>query len=288
MSAPVDEHFVDAGGVRTRYFTAGEGPPVVLLHGSSLAIDAWSTWHRTISALGSRFRVYAPDLVGFGKSDIAPDGRHVPRLERRVHVRAFLQALGLTRCALVGHSEGGFIAGMLAVETPDLVSDLVIVASGATAPMLGGDLDRGWSAAAAAAYDVTGGCESLENFLSTNSRLSSTKPPEFLDILRSNYALARERGQLERLKDVAMHGDYREYNRLQEDLLLPRLHQATARILLVWAGADATVPVARGMKLLEQVPQADMHILGGAAHMVMIDRSEAFNCLLLGWLTEQS
>jgi pimeloyl-ACP methyl ester carboxylesterase len=173
---------------------------------------------------------------------------------------------------------------MLAVEAPELVSDLVIVASGATAPTLGGDLDSGWSAAAAAAYDVTGGCETVEEFLATNSRLSTTNPPEFVHILRANYRLARERGQLERFKAASMNGDYRQYKRLQEDLLLPHLSEASARILLVWAGADATVPVARGMKLLERVPQADMHILAGAAHMVMIDRAEAFNSLLLGWL----
>lgn len=278
----VEERFVDAGGIRTRYLVAGDGPPVVLLHGSSLAIDARATWYRTIPALAARFRVHAPDLVGFGMSDVAADGRHVPRLERRVHARAFVEALGIRRCALVGHSEGGFIAGMLAVEHPEAVSDLVIVASGATAPVLGGELDRDWSAAAAAAYDVTTGCETADDFLARNSSLSSTNPPDLVEILRENYRLARQRGQLERLRAASLKGDYRDYNRVQEEALLPHLHRVPARVLLIWGGADATVPVARGVRLLERVPQADMHVLGGAAHMLMIDRAPAFNALLLG------
>lgn len=287
MTRDVEEQFVAAGAIWTRYFVAGDGPPLVMLHGSSLAIDARATWFRTMPALSSRFRVFAPDLVGFGMTDVAADGAHVPRLERRKHARAFLAALGIDRCALVGHSEGGFIAAMLALEEPGLVSDLVIVASGATAPVLGGDLDRDWSAAASAAYDVTGGCETIEDFLTTNSRLSKTNPADLTAILRENYVLARDRGQLERLKAASVQGDYRRYNQIQEDVLLPNLHRLDARVLLIWPAADETVPVTRGVKLLERVPQADMHILGGAAHMVMIDRDKAFNDLLLAWLARE-
>ncbi|RUU15958.1 alpha/beta fold hydrolase, partial [Mesorhizobium sp. Primo-B] len=125
-SSRAEENYVSAGGIRTRYFEAGSGPTVILLHGSSLAIDAWSTWHNTIPALADEFRVLAPDLVGFGLSDASADGKHVPRLDRRHHVSAFIEALGITRCALVGHSEGGFIAAMLAVENPGLVDKVVV------------------------------------------------------------------------------------------------------------------------------------------------------------------
>src|SRR3546814_429472 len=155
----IKESYVMAGGIRTRYFEAGSGPIVVLLHGSSLAIDAWATWHDIIPALAQDFRVLAPDLVGFGLSDVPRDGNHVPRLERRHHVSAFIKALGIARCALVGHSEGGFIAAMLALENPDLVDKVVVVSSGATAPRLGGEEDQAWLAAAAEAYNVLDGCE---------------------------------------------------------------------------------------------------------------------------------
>ncbi|APH71672.1 alpha/beta fold hydrolase [Aquibium oceanicum] len=280
----VDERYVIAGGLRTRYFEAGSGPTVILLHGSSLAIDAWSTWHLTIPALAKHYRVLAPDLVGFGLTDVAADGHHVPRLERRHHVAAFMDALGVARCSLVGHSEGGFIAAMLALDYPGRVSNVVVASSGATAPRLGGDLDRAWESAAAQAYDVLGGCETEEAFLRTNAALSLTNPPTFIDIMKENYRLARRRGQLERFKDAALLRGDSDYTRVQEEHLLPFLGEMRARLLLAWSGRDATVPVSRGLKLLERAPQADMHVFADAAHMLMIDRPRAFNAMLAMWL----
>ena len=280
----IKENYVVAGGIRTRYFEAGSGPVIILLHGSSLAIDAWATWYNTIPALSGDFRVLAPDLVGFGLSDIPRDGKHVPRLERRHHVMSFIEALGITRCALVGHSEGGFIAAMLALENPNLVTKVVVASSGATAPCLGGEEDRGWQAAAAAAYNVLDGCETVEDFLRTNGRLSTKNPPEFVEILRKNYRLACARGQLDRFKEAARKRNDTEYARIQEDHLLPHLRTMKAKLLIAWSGRDETVPITRGLKLLERAPQADMHIFADAAHMVMIDRPREFNSILGAWL----
>lgn len=285
MSPEIREAFVDAGGIRTRYLVAGNGPPVVLLHGTSLAIDARATWFRTIPALARHHRVFAPDMIGFGGTEAAADGRHVLRLERCGFVRAFLDALGLTRCALVGHSEGAFVATRLAIETPDLVSALVIVTSGATAPATGTAEDAVWGAASAAAYDVAGGCATEEGFVSTIGRLSATNPPEYLDILRANYRQARRNGQFERLVAASVRGDYESYVRVQEETLFPHLSKIEARILLIWARADVTVPISRGIALLDLLPGADMHVLAGAAHMAMIDRPGAFNRVLRGFLS---
>lgn len=285
MSAAIREAFADAGGIRTRYLVAGEGPPVVLLHGTSLAIDARATWARTIPALAGQYRVYAPDMIGFGGTEAAPDGRHVLRLERCGFVRAFVDALGLARCALVGHSEGAFVATRLAIETPALVSALVVIASGATAPRLGAGRDADWSAAAAAAYDVAGGCATEEDFIRTIGRLSLTNPPDYLDLLRANYRQARENGQFERLIAASTKGDYASYVRVQEEALFPHLAQIAAPVMLVWAREDATVPVARGVALLDRIPWADLHVLANAAHMVMIDRPDTVNRLLLGFLS---
>lgn len=281
---PIEERYVVAGGIRTRYYEAGKGPTIILLHGSSLAIDAWATWYATMPVLAREFHVLAPDLVGFGLSDVAADGRHVPRLERRHHASAFLEALGITRCSLVGHSEGGFIAAMLALDHPDLVSKVVVVSSGATAPRLGGEADRAWEAAAAKAYDVIDGCETEDDFLRTNSNLCLTNPPEFIGIMRENYRLAVRRGQLKRFKEAARSGGDTDYTLVQENHLLPHLGTMKAKLFIAWSGCDETVPIARGMKLLERAPQADLHVFADAAHMVMVDRSDAFNRILAAWL----
>lgn len=269
---------IDVDGIHTRYFEAGSGAPLVLLHGASLAIDAWATWYRAIPHLAKTHRVIAPDLVGFGETG----GRHVNRLKRSRHALGFLRALGLRDAALVGHSEGGFIATLLAIEHPDLVQKVAIVTSGATAPRLSDAPNGDWMEAARKAYDYrSGSCDTLEGFIKTNAILSVTNPEDFLAIMRKNYASAMHRGQLDDFK--ALQADAEAYGRMQEQHIFPRLSTLQAELFLIWARQDATVPVERGLKLQALTRAADIHVLNNAAHMVMIDRDAAFNRVLSCW-----
>lgn len=258
---------------------------MVLLHGTSLAIDAWATWHRTIPFLAQRFRVFAPDMIGFGGTDPARNGTHADRIERSGFIRSFLDALALERCSLVGHSEGAFVATKLAIDQPDRIAHLAIVTSGATAPKLGTDQDHLWRAAAAKAYGVADGCRTEDAFIRTISGLSVTNPPEYLQILRSNYRAAVATDQFLRLSVFSADcRDYTRYTLLQEEVIHPYLSAVKARALLIWAAEDDTVPVERGKRLLDLIPGADMYVLARAAHMVMIDRPDAFNRLLSDFL----
>ena len=145
--------YIDIDGFNTWYLDEGSGPTVVLLHGAALAVDAEITWFRTIEALRGEFRLVAPDQVGFGRTDMPPGGVYWNRHRRVDHALAFIERLGIRDACLVGHSEGAYMATRIAITAPHLASRLVIVTSGATAPYLGGDADREWMDAAAAAYN---------------------------------------------------------------------------------------------------------------------------------------
>jgi len=60
---------IDADGIRTNVLRAGEGAPVVLVHGSGPGVTAYANWRLTVPDLAARFRVIAPDMAGFGRSD---------------------------------------------------------------------------------------------------------------------------------------------------------------------------------------------------------------------------
>jgi pimeloyl-ACP methyl ester carboxylesterase len=114
-----------AGGVRLHYVEAGQGPPVVLLHGFP---EYWYSWRRQIPALAEAgFRVVAPDLRGYGGSDRPRDWRDY-RIEALAgDVAGLIEALGEPRAHVVGHDWGAVVAWATAMLHPDRVDRLAIL-----------------------------------------------------------------------------------------------------------------------------------------------------------------
>lgn len=116
----IRERFADVNGVRLHVTEAGEGPPLVLLHGWPQHAGCWRT---LIPQLADRHRVLAPDLRGFGRSD-APPGDYA-KATLAADVVALIEAEGLGPVRLIGHDWGGWISLLLALERPDVVERVV-------------------------------------------------------------------------------------------------------------------------------------------------------------------
>lgn len=120
-----------SAAIRINYEVAGQGGiPVVFLHGFAASLI---TWHDIRGLFPpERFRLYLLDLKGFGFSTKPRDGRYAPEDQAAV-VTAFLEAEGLRRVVLIGHSLGGGIALLVRLQAqatqPDLVERLVLIAS---------------------------------------------------------------------------------------------------------------------------------------------------------------
>ncbi len=279
---------LDVGGIRTFVLEAGEGPTMVLLHGSGPAIDAHVTWHRVMPVLARRFHVIAPDQLGFGKTDLAADGRYRDRLERTPHVIATLDALKVRNAVLVGHSEGGFVALRIAIERPDLVDRLVVVTSGGAAPALGDDADAAWMTASLEAYDYDAQTRDEESFIASRFR-DRPRDDRLEAVVRAGYRLAEGTGKLDQFRKRPVTGaSLAAYARLQEEHLFPYLGDIAGPCLLVWAAGDRTVPVERGLKLMRMLPRADLHVFRHAGHMVMHDRADDFARLVTSWCLDTS
>src|SRR5438874_4399484 len=124
---------IHADGLSVRYFEAGAGSPVLLLHGASLGSSA-DVWARNLAPLaGHRLHVVAPDLPGFGGTDNPAD---VSLSYRKKFVLAFMDALKIERAALVGHSQAGRLALDLAFSDPQRISKVVVLATGSLLPPL--------------------------------------------------------------------------------------------------------------------------------------------------------
>ena len=133
----ITHHVAELSDVRLHYVTAGDGPPVVLLHGWP---QTWYEWRHVIPALAEHHRVIAPDLRGLGDSS-RPEGGYDKKTVAGDIWELVDSELGQTRFQLVGHDWGGPTAYALAAAHPEVVTGLVII--DVVIPGDGGDFSQG-------------------------------------------------------------------------------------------------------------------------------------------------
>lgn len=126
MEANIESKYIKMEGLNIHYLTAGEGPPVLLLHGGG-ADSACLSWRLGMGPVSQSHRVLAPDLPGYGESD-KPKIKYTNEyyVEFLGHL---MDALGLEKASLVGISMGGGISLGFTLESPQRVDRLVLVDS---------------------------------------------------------------------------------------------------------------------------------------------------------------
>jgi pimeloyl-ACP methyl ester carboxylesterase len=122
QSIVVSDGFAEANGVRLHYLSAGDGEPVILLHGYA---QTSHMWRPLIAELAKTNRVIAPDLRGFGQSDKPETGYDKKNMAQ--DIRALAQALGLGRVGVVGHDIGLMVAYAYAAQYPDEIEQVVLM-----------------------------------------------------------------------------------------------------------------------------------------------------------------
>jgi pimeloyl-ACP methyl ester carboxylesterase len=122
IQANIGEFKLEVKGHRVHYLKAGSGPPVVFIHGG--ASDS-RDWTETMTALASDYTLYAPDVIGFGKSGRNEDGYYLSDFSD--FLLAFISELGLAKPALVGHSFGARICLDAALRNHEKISKLILI-----------------------------------------------------------------------------------------------------------------------------------------------------------------
>jgi pimeloyl-ACP methyl ester carboxylesterase len=122
---PPSGKFVDIGGNRIHYVEAGEGPPIVFIHGLGAQFHQFR--HPLFGRLADSYRLVALDRPGSGYS-VRAKGAGAGLSEQARTIVRFMERLGLEKPLLVGHSLGGMVALTIAIEHPDSLSGLALLA----------------------------------------------------------------------------------------------------------------------------------------------------------------
>lgn len=271
---------VDLHGHRVIYRAAGEGPPVVLVHGM---VNSSRHWREVALRLARTHRVIAPDLIGHGDS-ATPRGDYSIGAHAAV-IRDLLTALDIPRATFVGHSLGGGIAMQFFWQFPERVERLVLVSSGGlgqeVSPLLRGIALPGASALIwAAAHPRV--LSALDGFADRLGRGGSKRGTYVRAVVRAMRPLEQAGGRTAFVQTLRSVIDVRGQRVSATDRLYLLGPVPT---MVVWGERDNTIPIEHGRQAHELIPNSRFESLPRAAHFPHLEDPEGLSAVLADFLS---
>jgi len=261
-------------GYPLHYHEAGEGPPLVLLHGAGPGVSGWSNFHGNLGALAGQFRVLVVDLPGFGGSGKPDFDRPFPQVAADAVAR-LLDGLGIARAHLLGNSMGAFVAVELALARPELVDRLVLMGFGGVAPNV------------LAPLPSEGGRRARE-FTSAPSRPALLA---WLAAMVERHDVLTDELVEERWRNATAPGAVEQLAAVRASMAggdVPRwalIGRVRRPVLLLWGRDDRMVPWEHALLPLRQLPDVELRVLSGCGHWVQVERKAEFERLVCEFLT---
>ena len=251
---------VDDNEVEVAYYEAGDGDPVVFLHG--IPTNSY-LWRDVIDPVAEERRVVVPDMIGYGNSSMYDGFDRSLRAQERA-LEGLLEDLGVSTPALVGHDLGGGVCLRYAAHEPDAVEKLVLsnsVAYDSWPIETVTDLGLPETARENDVADIQGMLEGL-----FGQTLAGEASEEFLEGMKAPWA--SEEGVTSLVRNAAATNTNHTTEVDPSDV--------TAETLLLWGADDEFQNVEWAERLEEDVADADLVALDDAVHWVMEDRPEAY------------
>lgn len=261
--------YADVNGARLWYEAAGEGQPLVLIHAG---ICDSRMWDEQVAVFSPHFRVIRYDVRGFGRSRM-PDGSFAHYQD----LHALLACLHVERAHVVGVSMAGAIAAEFALEYPNMVNSLVLVAAG-----IGGEpsalLKQRWHEieAALAAGDIAQAVElELRLWVDGRGRTPEQVDPQVRERVREmntgNFANVNEHVEVQHLLPPVSE----------------RLGEIHVPTLIVYGDLDVPDVLASADMLANGIAGAQKVVMPGTAHLPLLEQPDVFNKIVYHFLTHQ-
>ena len=261
---PHQSEVLQAGEIRVRTLRTGAGDTtVVLLHGYG---EHLLTWRGVIDQLAARYRVIAFDLPGFGGSE-KPDRPYTLDLMAG-EVTSFLERWTRPPVVLVGHSMGGAVAARVALDRPDLVDGLVLIAPAGRRLGLG-PITHDATPARATAIGLWEAARAFVTPLHDPEWLED--PPEIAAYnATTDPAFRRSTGRA--LMEFDFEGIGEDFSRIRQPTLL------------IWGAGDRVIPIDIGQEVADLLPCRRWVRLERTLHRPQAERPDTVASLLLAFL----
>ncbi|MDY6906528.1 MAG: alpha/beta hydrolase [Thermodesulfobacteriota bacterium] len=268
-------------GLNMHYIEAGQGRPLVLIHGW---LCSSGFWQKQIPALAETNRVIAVDLIGCGFSDkpLNSDLSYSTGNQAR-WILSLLDRLGIEQASIVGHSLGGHIATKIALAAPERVDKLILVSAAGFSenPRL-----LPWYMRIGRSFHLDGLALMFATRTSVTiaNRLCMYYPDSptddfFLDqLMGTTFACRENRNAAVKLTHEALFHDFCD----------DRLPDITAPTLLAWGANDKVVPPWLGIRYLNLIPDANLVLIEKSGHLMPLEKPDRLNREILDFLKDKT
>lgn len=282
----IAEKWIDVAGIRTRYLEAGDGEPVMFIHGGRAGDGALAEsagdWALALAALAPRHRCIAFDRLGQGGTG-APSAEDGYTMGGSVtHAIGFLRAFPGEAFHLVGHGHGGYVAAEAALAMPAQVRSCTFVASELLAPGNG----RSEFVLAGNPHPATT-MDAARFVLERSIAAAEALTLEWTDRIGAIFAADSYRAAVARMEGEGLYDTvFLPRLRMDRDRLFARLAQAALGppSMLIWGHADPIAPIGMAYAAYDLLARHELrcalHIVNGAGHYAHRERPGAVHRIL--------
>lgn len=260
---------------------AGQGAPVVLLHGGGAGATGVSNYSRNVDALAQRFRVIVPDMPGYGRSSKGIDPAD-PFGDLGMFVRGLLDQMDIPKAHLVGNSYGGAAALRCALDRPDKVDRLVLMGPGGIGTTRGAPT-RGLKALLSYYSGDGPSLAKIDKFIRTYLVHDGSSVPADLIRLRYESSIDPEVVANPPLRRPSGLGAIKIMIRM-DFTRDKRLTSLAAPTMVLWGANDKVNKPAGANELLAKIPVCDVHIAAETGHWFQWEQADLFNQLVTDFL----
>jgi len=279
MASPVEfseqgtSKTVKAGGMDVHYHDVGSGDPIVLLHSYGPGTTGWITFHKILPALAQQYRCIVMDLPNFGRTGPVTYNEPLHNLQARTAL-ALMDKLGIEKAHLVGNSQGGQSAMVVAMKNPERVNKLVFgachIKTGGDLYLMGNRPSEGSRATNDVIADPTR--KNVHRYLRVHIDDQTLVTDDLIDYIHQNYT---------------GHPDHVAANAASVSVPYDHgvdLPNIKAPSLIIWGRYDRMCVFEIGIAALNNIDDSRLVLLNNCGHWPPYEKPEEYTAHLLNFL----